>query len=42
MFRGSSSGLNVCADITAHITNRVSIKYDALLASLIAFLLRNE
>jgi hypothetical protein len=42
MFLGSSDGLNVCAVTAAHSTNKTSIKNDALLASLIAFLLRNE
>jgi hypothetical protein len=42
VFLGSSAGRNVWADRAAHSTNIVSIRADALLASLIAFLLRNE
>ncbi len=41
-FRGSSGDLKVCADTTAHNTNVTSAAISALVASLIAFLLRNE
>src|SRR5947209_572817 len=42
MLRGSPSDRSVCAAAAAHSVNSMSASQSALLASLIAFLLRNE
>src|ERR1041384_7404564 len=42
MLRGSPSDRSVCAVAAAHSVNNMSANQSALLASLIAFLLRNE